>query len=283
MASKSTKNSDIQSNVVVLRSVYGKIGMKYLLQPCKNPETGEYPDCIRRVDSHGDMILSDKDKNSGNVFLPEDSVFTIVDGQTYNLDNPREKAIWESIKHNPLIAPERWAKNSKGEYLIDGTMDKKSTTPRYGTAELYVDRPGLESQQRVGKKSKYREALNYIFDDERGYEGRLTKARLLGRKMDNMPDTDVIDFLDQVAEKNPDQIINLYRGEDTSLRLLFADAKDQKVIIYKNKLYVYGDNIILGATDDAVINWMQHPQNKNILELIRKDVYPEVFADKKSK
>lgn len=281
MATKSTKNSDIQSNVVVLRSVYGKVGMKYFLQPCKDPETGEFPDCVRRVDSHGDMILSDKDRNSGNVFLPENSMFTIVDGQTFNLDNPRDKAIWEAIKHNRMIAPERWSKDKQGNYLIDGTMGYKNTTPRYGTAELYVDRPGLESQQRVSKKSKYREALNYIFEDERGYEGRLTKARLLGRRMENMPDTDVIDFLDQVAEKSPDKIINLYRGEDISLRLLFADAKDKKIIIYKNKLYVYGDNIILGATDDAVINWMQHPQNKNVLELIRKDVYPELFADKK--
>ena len=280
---KSTKNSDLQNNVVVLRSVYGKVGIKYFLQPSKDPETGELPDCIRRVDSHGDMILSDKDKNSGNVFFPETQMFTIVDGQSFNLDNPREKAIWDAIKHNPLIAPERWSKDSKGNYLIDGTIGYKSTTPRYGTAELYVDRPGLESQQRVSKKSKYREALNYIFDDERGYEGRVTKARLLGRKMDNMPDTDVIDFLDQIAEKNPDQIIKLYTGEDTSLRLLFADAKDKKIIIYKNKLYVYGDNIILGATDAAVINWMQQPQNKNILELIRKDVYPELYVDKKSK
>jgi hypothetical protein len=31
MASKNLKNSDIIENIVVLRSVYGKVGMKYIL------------------------------------------------------------------------------------------------------------------------------------------------------------------------------------------------------------------------------------------------------------
>ena len=53
----------------------------------------------------------------------------------------------------------------------------------------------------------------------------------------------------------------------------------KNVIIYKNKLYTYGDNIVLGATDDAVLNWMKVPANKAILELIRKDTYPEIYKN----
>ena len=75
----SVKNGDIMANIVVLRSVYGKVG-KYFMNPCKNPETGEYPDCVKPVDAKGDMILTDKERNSGNIYIKENAVFTITDG-----------------------------------------------------------------------------------------------------------------------------------------------------------------------------------------------------------
>jgi type I site-specific restriction endonuclease len=37
------------------------------------------------------------------------------------------------------------------------------------------------------------------------------------------------------------------------------------------------DNIFLGATDDAVITWMKEPKNKKILDMIRKDTYPDMY------
>lgn len=73
--------------------------------------------------------------------------------------------------------------NEKGDYLIDGTVDPRSKRPRYGTAELYVDRPGFEAQRRVTRRKLIVEASNYIMNDERGYEGRLLVAKVLGRDM----------------------------------------------------------------------------------------------------
>ena len=274
----SIKNGDIMANIVVLRSVYGKVG-KYFMNPCKNPATGEYPECVKPVDSKGDMILTDKEKNSGNIYIKENAVFTITDGQTFDLNKPRDKATWEAIQYNPMIAPERWAKDQNGNYLIDGTMGWQNKRPRYGTAELYVDRPGLEAANKVRKMSTLRDALNFIYEDERGYDGRVLKARLLGKNMQNFPDADVTEFLLEQARKNPEKIIEIYTGDDISLRLLFIEAKDKNVIIYKNKLYTYGDNIVLGATDDAVLNWMKVPANKANLELIRKDTYPEIYKN----
>ena len=45
-------------NIIVLRSVYGKVGMTYYINPAKD-KYGQYPDCVKQVDSNGDMILSD--------------------------------------------------------------------------------------------------------------------------------------------------------------------------------------------------------------------------------
>ena len=101
--------------------------------------------------------------------------------------------------------------------------------------------------------------------------------------MANMPDADVEDYLLGIAEKDPDKIIKLYTGDDLALRLLFIEAREKKVIIVKNGVYLYsGTDVVLGATDDAVLTWMKNAKNKKTLELIRRDVFPENYMTEKS-
>lgn len=93
-----------------------------------------------------------------------------------------------------------------------------------------------------------------------------------------MPDADVTDYLLQIAEKDPERIINLYTGGDTAVRLLFIEARDKNIILYKNKLYTYADNVVLGATDDAAIAYLKDPKNANVLKLIKQDTFPELMG-----
>lgn len=276
------QDGDLKSNVVVLRSVFGKVGQKYFIQPQRDSR-GRYADCVKRVDAHGDIILTpaelEKESRGEAAYIKEDEVFVIEDGKTFNLDDVYEKAVWEAIKNCDMIAPDRFAKNEKGEYLIDGTIDPKSKRPRYGTAELYVDRPGFEAQRRVTRRKLIVEASNYIMNDERGYEGRLLVAKVLGRDMKNQPNADVEDYLLSIAEKTPEKIINCYTGGDMQLRMLFIDAKEHGVIVKKNGLYLYGDNVTLGATDSAVIEWMKISKNAKTLGLIRQDTYSDMFKE----
>lgn len=277
---KETKTEINLSNKIVLRSVRGKVGNKVLIQPCKDPQTGKYADCVKRVDSNNDMILSEKELNDPNriYFVKETDVFTVVDGTTYDLDDIRDKFIWEAIKNCPLIAPDYYAKDKNGNSLINGTPGWNSKQPRFGVAELYVERPGVEANRRVSRKKLIHDAMSYIYDDERGAEGRVLKARLLGHRMDHMPDADVSDYLLQVAEKDPEKIINLYTGGDTAVRLLFIEARDKHVINYKNKLYTYADNVVLGASDEAAILFLKDPKNANVYKLIKQDTYPELIS-----
>ena len=257
--------------------------MKYLIQPCRDPQTGRLPDCVKRVNAAGDMIMTDAERNSGKYFIPENHTFTIEDGTSFDLSDEYQRAEWEAIKNCQLIAPDRYAKDKNGNLLIDGTMDWSARKPRYGVAELYIDRPGVETQKRVSKKKLILEASQFILNDPQGSEGLLTKAKLLGKRMTNMPMADVEDYLLSVAEKDPSKIIELYTGTDTNLRLLLIDARDKKVVYVKNKLYMYADNIVLGATDDAAITWMKQPKNAKLLELIRKDTYPDYYEDEDPK
>lgn len=281
MSTTETKSMIKMSNIIVLRSVFGKVGQKYYIQPCKNYKTGRLPECVKPVNSRGDMILTDEERNSGKFFIKESEVFIIEDGKTFNLDDEIEKAQWEAIEHCPLIAPDRFAKDEQGNYLIDGTIGWKNIKPRYGIAELYIERPGYEAVKKVSRKKKIHNAISFIIDDPKGSEGRLLMARLLGKHMTNIPDADVEDYLLTIAEKDPDRIINLYTGDDINLRILFMEALDKHTIRLKNKLYIYADNICLGATDDAVIAWMKDSKNKKVLELIKKDTYPDLYQDEK--
>ena len=274
-----TKKEIDTSNKIILRSVRGKVGNVIKIQPCKDPRTGKFPDCVKRVDSNGDMVLSEKELSDPNRydFVREDDVFDIVDGTTFDLDNVRDRFIWEAIKNCPYIAPDMYAKDANGNSLINGDAR------RYGVAELYIERPGVEANRRVSHKKLIHDAYSYIYNDERGAEGRVLKARLLGHRMEHMPDADVTDYLLQVADKDPDKIISIYTGGDTAVRLLFIEARDKHVILYKNKLYTYADNVVLGASDEAAILFLKDPKNANVYKLIKQDTYPELTtSDKKT-
>lgn len=264
--------------IITLRSVYDKSNIVYHIQPCKD-KYGRYPSCVKRVDANGDMILSEQEKNdyaeNKAMFFPETHMFTITTGKTYNLLDYRDKAEWEAIRHCPLIAKDRNEKDENGNLIIDGPISTPSKPARNGVAELYVDRPDLEVVQRVDRKRKVHNACAYVYNDPKGADGQLMMARILGKDMRNRPNADVVDYLIRIAEKDPDKIVALYTGGDTSLRILFLDAKDKQVIQYKNKLYFYGDTQVLGSTDDAVITWMKDAKNQKMLELIRKDTYPD--------
>jgi len=254
------------------------VGMIYTINPCPDKITGRFCKWVKPVDSKGDMILTDKDRNSEDYpyFIPENKEFKVSDGTTFDLSDPFQLAEWESIKNAPIIASSRYEKDANGNYKIDGNIKDTSSHPRNGVAELYVDIPGVETAARVSKQKLVFEASKLIFDDPKGAEGRLRITRILGKHMKNAPESDVTEYLLDLAKRNPNKIISLYNSNDSQLRLLFIDAKENRVIISKNGIFMYGDTL-LGATDDAVITWMKDPKNNKLLQLMMEETYPDMY------
>lgn len=261
-------------NYIIIRSVFGKVGQRYFLNPARDPNTGRFPACVKHVDSKGDIILTDAERNSGQVFIPEDQLVIIEDGKSFNLDDPYELALWQSIQHSRIIAMSRDARDKKGNLLIDG--DSK----RYGSAELYIERPGYEVKKKNSRKKLINMAETIIFNSS--LEDQVKLARLLGKNMKNAPAADVEDYLLQRASKDPQLVIDMKTGDDSIYRMLFLDATDKYIITTKNKLYVYGDEgIVLGATDDAAVAWLKDPNHKRIVDMIKKETYPHMYEDEK--
>lgn len=258
---------------VILRNVYGKIKEVHI-QPGRQQNGNRWPFVKPvRYDSMGnaEMILSQDELNDPgrDYFLPEDLDIILVDGKEFDLTNPYEKNIWESIQYSDIIAPTRGSRDKNGNLYIDG--GKK----RYGLAEFYVDIPGEESAKVVKKRQKITEAWTLIESDSES--GRLTKTKLLGKIMTNAPATDVAEWLYSRAMDNPDEVIQLYKGSDAGLKLLQIDAKDKAIIVKKDGMYMYGETI-LGATDSAVLLFFKDPQNQRILQLIKNETYPEYVS-----
>lgn len=256
---------------IVLRNVY-KI-TKCKMNPCNDPRTGRPMPHIRTVDSNGNMEKLEEDKirdNSKLVPLPEDIEIELYDGKVFDLTDNYERSLWEAIKYSPLIAEDRWAKLSDGTSKIDGDAE------RYGSGEWYVETPGKESMTFNNKRQKVNNAQKYLFDDSR--ENIYIKARLIGAKMNGYNFDEVLEFMLKAAEKNPDQIIDLYTGSDMRLRILFVTAIDKDVIKFSNGVYLYNHNAI-GVTEEASILFLKQAVNKDIYRSIEIETFPELVVD----
>jgi hypothetical protein len=260
------------NNKIVLRSVFGKVNNTYYIQPCPNPKTGKLPSCVKTVDSHGDMLLSEEDiklmSEGKKHFIPADSVLEIVDGTTFDLDDVVDKAKWESIEFCSWIAKDRFMRDKNGDLLIDGNAI------RYGKADLYVDRPGEAAKARVTKKKLVHRACAYVYDDSES--NRIKKARVLGRDLRNAIPADILDFLIETAEKDPKKVIELYEDEDWKLRLFIITAVERGVIRTVDGIYKYEDKF-LGASESAVVEFLKNVQYAKLIASIRKETFPELL------
>lgn len=258
-----------ENKVITIRSVY-KV-KEYHFQPTKQPNGLNWPWVKQTrigLDGRSEMVLSDAERNNPDsaYFIPEDLDVVVVDGTTFDLSDKRQANIWNAIKNHDLFVPSRDARDENGVLLIDGDAKK------YGTAELFIDVPGEESERSVNRRKLIMKAQRFIEEDS--VDGRLTKCKLLGKNMRYAPSSDVEDYLYQLADKSPNRIIDLYTNGDTALRLLFIEARDKNVIRKKNGVFIYGETV-LGMTDDAVIAFFKIPSNKAVFEEIKRETFPQ--------
>jgi len=281
-------------NIVVLKSVYGKTsGQDFHILPCVDPVTGDYPDCVRPSiinpdGTIGQMILSEKDLNDrtkGKVFIPAEIPIVVKHNEVFDLNKPVDAAKWEAIKNSKLIAKDRFQKDSKGDYVIDGEKAFQAANGmvrgHYGLADLYIDRPGVAAKARNDIRILQAKAINFIGEDS--LDGMIKKCRLLEKDMSHANSNDVADYLMTFAQKDPQKIINLYTGTDTSNRLLIIDAIDKHIVVKRDNLLIYADNIVLGASVDAAVAYLTNPNGVKIKELIMQETYPELYVKKEKK
>lgn len=257
-------------NGIILRSVFGKVGQKYFIQPCPNPRTGRFAECVKPINANGDMILSESDKEDqkeGKIhFIPMNEIFLIEDGFVLDLTDVVDKCIWEAIQYSDIIAKDRDERDENGTLVIDGNQKK------YGNAELYVERPGEITKARVTKKQLIFKAQQYIYEDTEA--NRIKKCQVLGRDLRNAYYADILDYMLSVAEKDPKKIIDMYEDDNWKMHLFILDAVERGVLKRSEGIYRYQDKL-LGASIEAVITLLRDVRYKAVLNSIKLETYPE--------
>lgn len=105
---------------------------------------------------------------------------------------------------------------------------------------------------------------------------RIKKCKVLGRDLRNAIPADILDFLIETAEKDPNKVIQLYEGEDWKLQLFILDAIDNGVIKKSDGIYKYDDKM-LGGSMDAVVNFLKDIRYKKLIDSMKMETYPELF------
>jgi len=257
-------------DVIILRSVFGKVGQKYFIQPCPNPRTGRFADCVKTIDANGDMILSESDKeeqkNGLVYFIPINEIFVIEDGHKLDCTDVVDKCIWEAIQYSDIIAKDRDERDEYGNLVIDGDQRK------YGTAELYIERPGELTKARVSKKQLVFKAQEYIYNDSE--TDRIKKCQVLGRDLRNAYSADVLDYMISIAEKEPNRIIDMYEDDNWKMHLFILEAIERGIIKRSEGIYRYDDKM-LGGSIEATITLLRDIRYKAILDSIKRETYTE--------
>lgn len=279
----------MESDINVIKSAYNKTqDQVYFIQPCIDPKTGMYPPCVREEEdtkTHK-MILSEDDKkflSKGGVLLPATKPIKVQHGMTFDMNDKLQKAQWEAIQYSSFVTDNRFSKDASGNYVIDGERPYVTETGvvrgRYGTADLYVEHPGIVAKNKNEVRKKILQAQNLITQDT--IDGWITKCRLLEKNMAHANVNDIEDYLFTQAEKYPDKIIELYTGNTTSIRLLIISAIEKNVLVKRNGLLFYADDVVIGSNMDSAVAFLSQPENMQLKELIQKETFPELYKSDK--
>ena len=125
----------------------------------------------------------------------------------------------------------------------------------------------------MDKKQIVFKAMQYIYEDSE--TERIKKCRVLGRNLSTAIPADILDYLIEIAERDPRKIINLYEGEDWKMQLFILDAIDRGVIRKADGIYKYDDKM-LGGSMEATVTFLRDIRYKKLLDSIKRETYPEL-------
>lgn len=180
-----------------------------------------------------------------------------------NLDIPLDRVKYRCILESDAVSPSK----------------RESLDIKYKDAKYYVSREFEEVGDRVAKKKRYAEAVAELLKLMKSPD----KAILIGKYLDlavsnNMPQDNLFDTL-QLYIDDDSKVNSVERflaatqktPEELSIKLLYSDAIQFRVIRYNEGLYQRGA-ITLGKNPDEVVAWLSNPTHSGELLSIQEEV-----------
>jgi len=233
----------MENEKIVLKSVFSK-EKKLVVMPAKDPRTGWYAGVDR---------LSDDEKKKLKYWVEPTTKLVIEHNKEFDLSDETDRLNWEWVSKLPSIALSYEEAQQTKEALF------------------YVENQEVESKKTVKLEEMINKATSYILKDRS--DMLADRARLLGYDMEGESVWAIKELLLKIAKdpKTYSRIIDVYESNSTALHLLFLKARDKNIIVLENGAYLYGTTV-LGVTEESVIKTLQDPAQKEIVELISKDL-----------
>jgi hypothetical protein len=229
-----------------LKAVYGKQQGTLLLSPVRDRITGRLK---------GVKELSEEERRKERRPVTAGTQRKISDGLTIDLNNEIDQVDWDWIKYCDEIVP---------------SFEDAQNNPK---ALFYIDQPDMELEKRLERNSRRFEAEKYI--RESTPEQREEIARYLGQNISYMRPQEILDWLlSRLDTKNgPADVMKSKTDPKFKTRLFLYKLMDiGKVKKNVSGMFYYGE-IVLGLTADAAVNWLDDPNNRDIVGKLYIELY----------
>ena len=250
------ENGTSTDKIITLRGVFKT---KQSIQPCFDPATRWYKGVER---------LSEEQKKDRTYYVVVgetgekarlNTTVVLEDGIEFDLNQEVDRINWE------------WIKECK-EVAMSFKDAHKSKLARY-----YVQIEGREARESNIDFDTTFKAASLVMNDSRvDYEDR---ALLLGHDMTGEDPELIKQFLLSKANniKTAKQVISIYTSNSLSIQLLYLKAKKKNIITKTpSGAYKYGAHVI-SMSEEGCIVYLQDPANKEVLDLLERDVNPDYF------
>jgi len=254
------ENGTLSDKIIEIKSVF-KNG-KRTVQPAFDRATGWWAGVDRLTDEEKKKLKYYVTVGNSGEQARLNTKMVLKDGMILNLSNEVDAINWKWLQHLPCLA-------------------KSYEAAQSSKAEFYIHIEGREATLKNNRTERVFKALEKVMNDpETNYTDR---ALLLGVDMEGEPLPLIKEFLLDSAQKNPDKVLAIYRDGAMKIHLLYLKAKRKGVITASpsDGVIKYGNNTILGITDEAAIAYLQ--MNEDILQLLEQDINPEYFSKQMTK
>jgi hypothetical protein len=246
------ENGSSADRVIVLKSLYKT---KHRVQPAYDTTRNWYAGVDR---------LSDDDKKKLDYWVEPNTTLKLEDGYVFDLSQEIDRINW------------KWVKELK-EVSMD--FEEFQSSPK---AMFYVHIEGREAMKSNASKSNIYEAMKCVMEDSPvNYANR---ALLLGFDMEGENPEVIKEFLlEQAGNKHTNtKVLQVYKSKSLAVQLLFLKAEKKNIIVKTPEgAYKFGLQI-LGMTSEGSVAFLQEASNKDVLDLLEREVNPDYYTEKVS-
>ncbi len=246
--------SDIASGrTLILRHIYGKTGGMYTARPARARETGML--------LTGQKNFSPEEARKQILVVDANTRLTLKDGFPVNLSNEVMRIHWGWLSLCGVIA--------YSEDIARSNM--------YPDVMFFVENEEQVVEARVMKRELRNKAMNLI--DQSSQAKWRTVMRLMGDDGTEYTKPQILDYLQNAAEADPQKVINHFNDPDQDTKTFFYQLKDARPKILTTTaegIIKYG-NITLGLNEPMAIEFLKKESNADIV----RGMYSQILSKKK--